>query len=161
MFEFGFGELVLVFMIGLLVLGPQRLPKVAAEIGKWVGRARRTATQLRRQLEREIELADLEAQQKAAPPLPLSPPHDPSPPSPSPAESQASPPAGADTSSGGAPTASPAATRREISDAISAHSTSPEPAAIPKPEPAATPSPEPGAGAAPHAHESTDKPPTP
>ncbi len=69
MFEFGFGELVLVFMIGLLVLGPQRLPKVAAEIGKWVGRARRTATQLRRQLEREIELADLEAQQKAAPPL--------------------------------------------------------------------------------------------
>jgi len=69
MFEFGAGELVLVFMIALLVLGPQRLPKVAAEIGKWVGRARRTATQLRRQLEREIELADLEAQQKAAPPL--------------------------------------------------------------------------------------------
>ena len=31
------------FVIGLLVLGPQRLPKVAAEIGKWVGRARRTA----------------------------------------------------------------------------------------------------------------------
>ena len=71
MFDVGFGELVLLFVIGLLVLGPQRLPKVAAEIGKWVGRARRTATQLRRQLEREIELADLEAQN---PPRPQPPP---------------------------------------------------------------------------------------
>jgi Tat protein translocase TatB subunit len=60
MFDVGFQELVLVSIIGLLVLGPQRLPKVAAEIGKWVGRARRTATQLRRQLEREIELSDLQ-----------------------------------------------------------------------------------------------------
>lgn len=60
MFDIGFMELVLVSVIGLLVLGPQRLPKVAAEIGKWVGRARRTATQLRRQLEREIELSELE-----------------------------------------------------------------------------------------------------
>mgnify|MGYP002634211548 CR=1 FL=1 len=62
MFDVGFSELVLLFVIGLLVLGPQRLPKVAAEIGKWVGRARRTATQLRRQLEREIELSDLQQQ---------------------------------------------------------------------------------------------------
>ena len=59
MFDVGFAELVLVFVIGLLVLGPERLPKVAAEIGKWVGRARRTATQLRRQLEREIELNEV------------------------------------------------------------------------------------------------------
>jgi sec-independent protein translocase protein TatB len=69
MFDIGFMELVLVSVIGLLVLGPQRLPKVAAEIGKWVGRARRTATQLRRQLEREIELSELEN-----PPPPASPP---------------------------------------------------------------------------------------
>src|SRR5215468_3874918 len=67
MFEFGFGELVLVFMIGLLVLGPQRLPKVAAEIGKWVGRARRTANELRRQLEREIELNDIQPPPPPAP----------------------------------------------------------------------------------------------
>jgi sec-independent protein translocase protein TatB len=67
MFEMGFQELVLIAVIGLLVLGPQRLPKVAAEIGKWVGRARRTASQLRRQLEREIELSEL-----ATPPTPPS-----------------------------------------------------------------------------------------
>ena len=67
MFDIGPGELLLVAIIGLLVLGPQRLPKVAAEIGKWVGRARRTASQLRRQLEREIELSELETPPRAPP----------------------------------------------------------------------------------------------
>ena len=73
MFDIGFMELVLVSVIGLLVLGPQRLPKVAAEIGKWVGRARRTATQLRRQLEREIELSELEKPLSPPPPAASSP----------------------------------------------------------------------------------------
>ena len=73
MFDIGFQEIVLVSIIGLLVLGPQRLPKVAAEIGKWVGRARRTATQLRRQLEREIEFSELEKPPPAADATP--PPH--------------------------------------------------------------------------------------
>jgi sec-independent protein translocase protein TatB len=70
MFDIGPGELVLVAIIGLLVLGPQRLPKVAAEIGKWVGRARRTATQLRRQLEREIEISEITELEKPSKPTP-------------------------------------------------------------------------------------------
>ncbi len=86
MFDVGFSELVLLFIIGLLVLGPQRLPKVAAEIGKWVGRARRTATQLRRQLEREIELSDI-----ASPPPPSSS-STPQQPSPPPVTEPAAPP---------------------------------------------------------------------
>ena len=73
MFDIGPGELLLVAIIGLLVLGPQRLPKVAAELGKWVGRARRTATQLRRQLEREVELSELETPPRAPPPSPPPP----------------------------------------------------------------------------------------
>jgi Tat protein translocase TatB subunit len=74
MFDIGPGELVLVAIIGLLVLGPQRLPKVAAEIGKWVGRARRTATQLRRQLEREIEISEIEKPPAPPPPPAATPP---------------------------------------------------------------------------------------
>src|SRR5690242_19121389 len=70
MFDIGPGELLLVAIIGLLVLGPQRLPKVAAEIGKWVGRARRTASQLRRQLEREMELSELETPPPTKPTTP-------------------------------------------------------------------------------------------
>jgi sec-independent protein translocase protein TatB len=90
MFDVGFMELVLLFIIGLLVLGPQRLPKVAAEIGKWVGRARRTATQLRRQLEREIELDEV---------IRPKPPPRPGSPSPTPAAA-AEPAADPDTPSG-------------------------------------------------------------
>jgi sec-independent protein translocase protein TatB len=90
MFDVGFAELVLISIIGLLVLGPQRLPKVAAEIGKWVGRARRTATQLRRQLEREIELSELETPpQRPTPP----PPSQASPPPPQASSPEAAPPA--------------------------------------------------------------------
>lgn len=75
MFESGWQEIILVCIVGLLVLGPQRLPKVAAELGKWVGRARRTATQLRRQLEREVELSELQnpPPPRPPPPTPASP----------------------------------------------------------------------------------------
>lgn len=60
----GFNELIVLFIIGLLILGPERLPRVATQIGRWVGRARRTANQLRYQLEREIALADIEKKSK-------------------------------------------------------------------------------------------------
>ena len=60
----GFWELVVLFVIGLLILGPERLPRVATQIGRWVGQARRTANQLRYQIEREIALADIEKKNK-------------------------------------------------------------------------------------------------
>ncbi len=58
MFDVGFWELALIFLVGLMILGPKRLPRVASQIGRWVGRARRTAISLRRQLEQEIATAD-------------------------------------------------------------------------------------------------------
>jgi sec-independent protein translocase protein TatB len=60
----GPSELILLVVVGLLILGPERLPRVATQIGRWVGRARRTANQLRYQLEREITLADIEGKKK-------------------------------------------------------------------------------------------------
>lgn len=53
MFDVGFFELVLVFVMGLLILGPERLPKVARTVGNWTGRARAAFNNLRYELERE------------------------------------------------------------------------------------------------------------
>jgi sec-independent protein translocase protein TatB len=69
----GFSELFLLFIIGLLILGPERLPRVASQLGRWVGRARRTANQLRYQLEREIAQAEFEQPPKAKPAHPSQP----------------------------------------------------------------------------------------
>jgi sec-independent protein translocase protein TatB len=59
MFEVGFTEIVLIFGIALLVLGPARLPKLAADLGRWAGRARSMARQLRTQLEQETQFDPL------------------------------------------------------------------------------------------------------
>jgi len=54
MFDVGFWELVVLFGLGLMVLGPERLPKVAAQLGRWAGQARRMARNLSSQLQDEI-----------------------------------------------------------------------------------------------------------
>jgi sec-independent protein translocase protein TatB len=53
MFEVGFTELLLIFALSLVVLGPEKLPKLAQQVGRWVGRARAMARQFRDQLEEE------------------------------------------------------------------------------------------------------------
>jgi len=55
MFDIGFSEVMLIGLLGLLVLGPERLPAVARQIGRYVGRARTTWNAMRTELEREIE----------------------------------------------------------------------------------------------------------
>jgi len=64
MFDVGFFELVIIFMIGLLVLGPERLPRVASKIGGWVGQARRMTRNLKYQLEDELALQERQAKAK-------------------------------------------------------------------------------------------------
>jgi len=53
MFEVGFTELLLIFALALIVLGPEKLPKLAQQVGRWMGRARAMARQFRDQLEEE------------------------------------------------------------------------------------------------------------
>jgi sec-independent protein translocase protein TatB len=59
MFDVGFSEIVLILGLALLVLGPEKLPGLAAKIGRWTGRARSMARQLRAQLEQEVTLEEL------------------------------------------------------------------------------------------------------
>lgn len=59
MFEVGFTEIVLILGLALLVLGPEKLPGLANKIGRWTGRARSMARQLRAQLEQEVTLDEL------------------------------------------------------------------------------------------------------
>lgn len=53
MFDVGFSELVLCFVVALVVLGPQKLPAVARTLGRWTGRARAYVRNLSAELERE------------------------------------------------------------------------------------------------------------
>ena len=60
MFEVGFTEIILILGIALLVLGPEKLPKLANQIGRWAGRARAMARQLRAQLDEEVTVISRE-----------------------------------------------------------------------------------------------------
>lgn len=62
MFDVGFWELLLIGTLGLMVLGPERLPKVARRLGRWTGQAKAMARSLRTQLESEMELSELKKQ---------------------------------------------------------------------------------------------------
>ena len=55
MFDIGFWELVILFGLGLMVLGPERMPRVVAQLGRWAGQARSMARNLTRQIRDEVE----------------------------------------------------------------------------------------------------------
>ncbi len=60
MFDIGFGELLLVFVIGLIVLGPQRLPVAVKTVVGWVRALRSLATTVQNELAQELKLQELQ-----------------------------------------------------------------------------------------------------
>jgi sec-independent protein translocase protein TatB len=68
MFDIAFSEVLIIFVLALVVLGPEKLPKVAAQVGRWIGRARGMARQFREQLEEEVNLEEARKAQPAARP---------------------------------------------------------------------------------------------
>jgi sec-independent protein translocase protein TatB len=66
MFDIGFSEVLLIFVIALVVLGPEKLPRAASQVGRWVGRARAMARQFKEQLEEEVNLENVRKAHKEA-----------------------------------------------------------------------------------------------
>lgn len=54
MFDIGFWELSLVALVSLLVIGPERLPKVARLAGFWIGKARRVVSSVKQEIKQEL-----------------------------------------------------------------------------------------------------------
>ena len=58
MFEIGFQEMLLISFIALIVLGPEKLPKLARTLGHWAGRAKSYVRHLTAELEREVAVQE-------------------------------------------------------------------------------------------------------
>jgi len=54
MFDIGFLELAIIAVVGLIVIGPERLPEVARTVGTWVGKFRRFVSSVKSDIEREL-----------------------------------------------------------------------------------------------------------
>lgn len=62
MFDIGFMELLLISVITLVVMGPQRLPQAMRTITLWLGRARQAFAAVRKELENEVGMDDVRRQ---------------------------------------------------------------------------------------------------
>lgn len=59
MFDIGFSELIVIGIVALLVIGPERLPKVARTVGLLLGRAQRYVNDVKSDINREMQLDEL------------------------------------------------------------------------------------------------------
>ena len=59
MFDIGFTEMMIIAVVALVVLGPERLPKVAKQAGEWMGKLRRYVDDVKSDINRQMELDEL------------------------------------------------------------------------------------------------------
>nr|WP_298057933.1 Sec-independent protein translocase protein TatB [uncultured Halomonas sp.] len=59
MLDIGFLELMLIGIVGLLVLGPERLPRAARTAGMWIGKIKRTVSGMQREISAQLEAEEL------------------------------------------------------------------------------------------------------
>ncbi|MGQ0701075.1 MAG: Sec-independent protein translocase protein TatB [Panacagrimonas sp.] len=66
MFDISFTELALCFLVALVVLGPEKLPKLARTVGRWAGQAKGYMRNLSSELDRETQVMDIKRQLQEA-----------------------------------------------------------------------------------------------
>jgi len=59
MFDIGFTEIVLVAVIGLLILGPERMPVAVRTVGLWVGKIKRTIGGVQKEIQDELRIDEI------------------------------------------------------------------------------------------------------
>lgn len=62
MFDMSFAELILLSVVALVILGPERLPVVLRMLGLWLGRLRRMYNNVKLEIEREVGMEDIRRQ---------------------------------------------------------------------------------------------------
>jgi len=62
MFDIGFSEIIVCTIVGLIVIGPERLPEAVRTVGLWVGRIKRSLRETREELERQVGMEDVRKQ---------------------------------------------------------------------------------------------------
>lgn len=62
MFDIGFFELLIIAIVGLVVIGPERLPEAARAVGLWIGRLKRSLRETRSELEKQLGADDIRRQ---------------------------------------------------------------------------------------------------
>lgn len=64
MFDIGFSEILVIMVVALVVIGPERLPKVARSMGQWWGRIQRYLNKIKQDVNSSIELEELRETQR-------------------------------------------------------------------------------------------------
>jgi len=64
MFDIGFTELIVIGVVALIVIGPERLPKVARTAGQWLGKLNRYVSQVKQDIDRDMRLEELRKMQQ-------------------------------------------------------------------------------------------------
>jgi len=132
MFDIGFTELLLVGLVALMVLGPERLPGAVRTTGLWVGRLKRSFSNIKAEVEREIgadeirrqlhneRILDLEREMKQSimPPSPSSSPTTTTPPTSADGAGQAASTASSSSSDTLTPAANPPAPGNETAQPL-------------------------------------------
>jgi sec-independent protein translocase protein TatB len=59
MFDVNFSEIVVILVVALIVIGPERLPKVARSMGQWLGRVQRFVSTVKQDIDKSMELEEL------------------------------------------------------------------------------------------------------